>query len=150
MDWKESHFFRRSCTCLYLPSCVGVPVVIASFLKPFKGQTSVGTEEHIEQKELRSSRTMLFLGLGAIMFVPVFKIITDLPPYIGMMLGLGVVWLVSEFIHPEEKFDITHKHQFSAHHALSRIELSSILFFLGILMAVAALNLGFCPVCTGA
>jgi Na+/H+ antiporter NhaD/arsenite permease-like protein len=57
-----------------------------------------------------------------------------------MMLSLGVVWLVSEYIHPEEEFTEERRHMFSTHHALSRIELSSILFFLGILMAVAALE----------
>jgi Na+/H+ antiporter NhaD/arsenite permease-like protein len=57
-----------------------------------------------------------------------------------MMLSLAVVWLVSEYIHPEENFTEEKKHAFSPHKALSRIELSSILFFLGILMAVAALE----------
>jgi Na+/H+ antiporter NhaD/arsenite permease-like protein len=57
-----------------------------------------------------------------------------------MMLSLGVVWLVSEYIHPEEDFSEERRHMYSAHKALSRIELSSILFFLGILMAVAALE----------
>ena len=47
---------------------------------------------------------MLYLGLGGIVFVPIFKTITHLPPYMGMMLALGVVWLVSEYIHPEEDF----------------------------------------------
>jgi Na+/H+ antiporter NhaD/arsenite permease-like protein len=57
-----------------------------------------------------------------------------------MMLSMGVVWLVSEYIHPEEDFTEERKHHYSAHKALSRIEFSSILFFLGILMAVAALE----------
>ncbi|MEL6274069.1 MAG: sodium:proton antiporter, partial [Bacteroidota bacterium] len=80
------------------------------------------------------------LGLGMIVFVPIFKTITHLPPYVGMMLSLGVVWLVSEYIHPEEDFTEERKAAYSAHKALSRIEMSSILFFLGILMAVAALE----------
>ncbi|MCI5082072.1 MAG: sodium:proton antiporter, partial [Saprospiraceae bacterium] len=58
----------------------------------------------------------------------------------GMMLSLGIVWLVSEYIHPEENFTDDRRHLYSAHNALSRIELSSIIFFLGILMAVAALE----------
>jgi len=58
----------------------------------------------------------------------------------GMMLALGVVWLVSEYIHPEEDFSKERRHLYSAHKALSRIEISSILFFLGILMAVGALE----------
>jgi len=56
------------------------------------------------------------------------------------MLSLGIVWLVSEYIHPEEDFTSERKAMYSAHKALSRIEMSSILFFLGILMAVAALE----------
>ena len=127
---------------LVLPSivCFIVPVYIASFLQPFKGEIEMDTSSDSVAQKLLSSRTMLFLGLGAIVFVPIFKTITHLPPYMGMMLGLGVVWLVSEYIHPEEDFDEERKHQFSAHKALSRIEMSSILFFLGILMAVAALE----------
>ena len=56
------------------------------------------------------------------------------------MFSLGVVWLVSEYIHPEENFDESRRHLYSAHNALSRIEMSSIIFFLGILMAVASLE----------
>ncbi len=128
---------------LVIPSivCFVVPVFIASMLKPFKGEIEVDTTmENEEANRYLSSKTMLFLGLGAIVFVPIFKTITHLPPYMGMMLGLGVVWLVSEYIHPEEDFTEERKVQFSAHKALSRIEMSSILFFLGILMDVAALE----------
>jgi len=78
--------------------------------------------------------------LGMIVSVPIFKSLTHLPPYMGMMLALGVVWLVSEYIHPEENFDKERRQLYSTHKALSRIELSSILFFLGILMAVAGLE----------
>ena len=130
---------------LIVPSlvCFIVPFVIASFLKPFQGNLAVPEltdAEADEQGRLLSSKTMLFLGLGMIIFVPIFKTITHLPPYLGMMLSLGVVWLVSEYIHPEEDFTEERKAKYSAHNALSRIELSSILFFLGILMSVAALE----------
>ncbi|GER57944.1 sodium:proton antiporter NhaD [Patiriisocius marinus] len=125
-----------------LPSivCFVVPFVIASYLPAFKGNIIVDTTEDEEAGRLLSSKTMLFLGLGMIVSVPVFKTITHLPPYIGMMLALGVVWLVSEYIHPEEDFSKERRHLYSAHKALSRIEISSILFFLGILMAVAGLE----------
>ncbi len=63
-----------------------------------------------------------------------------MPPYVGMALGLGVVWLISEYIHPEEDFTEERKQKYTALHALSRIEMSSILFFLGILLAVGALE----------
>lgn len=127
---------------LVLPSivCFVVPFFIASFLKPFQGELEVQVESDEDKRKLLSSRTMLFLGLGSIVFVPIFKTVTHLPPYIGMMLSLGVVWLVSEYIHPEEDFTDEKKHSYSAHNALSRIEMSSILFFLGILMAVAAIE----------
>ena len=128
---------------LIIPSiiCFAFPTFIASLLKPFKGDITLDESNELnDAKQLLSSKTILFLGLGMIVFVPVFKTITHLPPYMGMMLGLGIVWLVSEYIHPEEDFTEERKHLYSAHNALSRIELSSILFFLGILMAVAALE----------
>jgi Na+/H+ antiporter NhaD/arsenite permease-like protein len=125
-----------------LPSivCFIVPFFIASYMPAFKGEIEVDTTEDEVAERLLSSKTMLFLGLGMIVSVPVFKTITHLPPYIGMMLALGVVWLVSEYIHPEEDFSKERRHLYSAHKALSRIEISSILFFLGILMAVAGLE----------
>ena len=91
---------------------------------------------------------MLYLGLGAIIFVPVFKVITHLPPYVGMMLSLGVVAIFAE-IYSSSKFSLTlhdseesdeHAQHSPVHYSLSKIELPSILFFLGILMAVAALE----------
>jgi len=125
-----------------LPSivCFVVPFVIASYMPAFKGEIHVDNTEDKETERLLSSKTMLFLGLGMIVSVPIFKTITHLPPYIGMMFALGIVWLVSEYIHPEEDFSKERRHLYSAHKALSRIEISSILFFLGILMAVAGLE----------
>ncbi len=126
-----------------LPSvaCFVVPFVIASYMPAFRGEIDMAdSEEDSADEKLLSSKTMLILGLAMIVSVPVFKTLTHLPPYMGMMLALGVVWLVSEYIHPEEDFTKERKHLYSAHKALSRIEISSILFFLGILMAVAGLE----------
>ncbi len=128
---------------LVIPSlvCFVVPTFVATFLKPFQGDISTNKmSDTSESQRLLSSSTMLYLGLGMIVFVPIFKTLTHLPPYIGMMFSLGVVWLVSEYIHPEEDFTAERKKMYSPHKALSRIEMSSILFFLGILMAVAALE----------
>ena len=129
-------------THLVLPSiiCFIVPFFVATLLKPFQGDIKVDESSNLSAEKLLSSSRMLYLGLGMIVFVPIFKTITHLPPYVGMMFGLGVVWLVSEYIHPEEDFTEERKHLYSAHKALSRIEMTSILFFLGILMAVAALE----------
>src|SRR5690606_16867671 len=94
------------------------------------------------------SSTMLYLGLGAIVFVPIFKSITHLPPYVGMMLSLGVVAVFAE-MYSNSKFTMSdynaneedaQGHHSPVHASLSKIELPSILFFLGILMAVAALE----------
>ncbi|PTX60871.1 sodium/proton antiporter (NhaD family) [Kordia periserrulae] len=139
---------------LFLPSflCMVVPTFIASFLKPFQG--NLPQEEGAEdEKQHRFGPTMLYLGLSAIVFVPVFKVVTHLPPYVGMMLSLSVVAIFAE-IYSNSKFsmasvganeghhmqDVAPGHHSPVHHSLSKIELPSILFFLGILMAVAALE----------
>ncbi|NRD20959.1 sodium:proton antiporter NhaD [Winogradskyella eckloniae] len=133
---------------LFIPSllCMVVPTFIASFLKPFKGDLEL--QESDGKPKNKFSSTMLFLGLGAIIFVPIFKVVTHLPPYVGMMLSLGVVAIFAE-VYSNSKFAISEvssdEHSAGAshspvHHSLSKIELPSILFFLGILMAVAALE----------
>ncbi|MBE7442634.1 MAG: sodium:proton antiporter NhaD [Flavobacteriales bacterium] len=136
---------------LVIPSvlCLIVPLLAASFLPAFKG--TFESVKH-DEKENKHSKLMFYLGLGLIVFVPVFKTITHLPPYVGMMLSLAIISMVAELI-TNTKFNITNvademDHSIeSAHHhisptfrALSRIELPSILFFLGILMTVAALE----------
>jgi Na+/H+ antiporter NhaD/arsenite permease-like protein len=121
--------------------CFVVPFVIASRLKPFKGyamRKEMVTDEEAER--LLSSNKMLWVGLGGIALVPVFKVVTGLPPYLGMMFSLALVWLVSEYVKPEKDITRKEKHRYSTHKALSKIEFSSILFFLGILMAVGALE----------
>lgn len=134
---------------LAIPSfiCLGIPLIIASFRPAFQGDIASfresGEKEKIREK-LLSSKTMLIAGVGALIFVPIFKTITHLAPWMGMMLGLSIVWLISEFIHPEIDYTEEKKHAYSVKNALSRIELSSILFFLGILMAISALeSLGY-------
>jgi Na+/H+ antiporter NhaD/arsenite permease-like protein len=135
---------------LFLPSlvCMALPAFIASFLPVFKGDLEIEEQEEEEKPKSKYSAIMLYLGLGAIVFVPIFKVITHLPPYVGMMLSLGVVAIFAE-VYSSSKFSISnvdrtesdaHSHHSPVHHSLSKIELPSILFFLGILMAVAALE----------
>ena len=134
---------------LILPSliCMLVPTIIASFLKPFKYNF---TPPEDNMKNNKHGSSMLYLGLTAIVFVPIFKTITHLPPYVGMMLSLAVVTLIGEIISSRE-FSLTQlndstDNEMTAHssspilRALSKIEMPSILFFLGILMTVAALE----------
>jgi len=133
---------------LFIPSvvCVVVPVFVASLLPAFKGDIDANDEEDDEVIHKYGS-TMLYLGLAAIVFVPVFKTITHLPPYVGMMFSLAVVSTFAE-IFSATKINITSidadsdsaAHHSPVHKSLSKIELPSILFFLGILLAVAALE----------
>jgi Na+/H+ antiporter NhaD/arsenite permease-like protein len=127
---------------LVLPSvaCLTVPLIIAGFLPVLKGDLRQRISETMQSQKLLSSKPMLIAGVSGLIFVPVFKALTGLPPYMGMLLSLSVVWLLSEFIKPEHNLPSDQKHLYSARHALSRIEMSSILFFLGILLAVAALD----------
>lgn len=81
---------------------------------------------------------MLFLGLGTLMFVPVFKALTHLPPFLGILFGLGVLWLVSELLHRGKVEE--EKHSLTLVHALTRIDMGSVVFFIGILLAVACLE----------
>ncbi|MEL0318427.1 MAG: sodium:proton antiporter NhaD [Flavobacteriaceae bacterium] len=131
-----------------LPSlfCFVVPVGIASLLPAFQGDLpEIQENEQIETH--KHGATILYLGLSAIVFVPIFKTLTHLPPYVGMMLSLAVVATFAE-IFSKAKINITsvdeesdaHQTASPVHKSLSKIELPSILFFLGILLAVAALE----------
>jgi Na+/H+ antiporter NhaD/arsenite permease-like protein len=81
---------------------------------------------------------MLIMGVGGLISVPIFKTVTHLPPYLGMLLALGVLWVVSELINPD--MDEAEKRPYTAAGALTRIDVPSVLFFLGILLAVGALQ----------
>lgn len=126
--------------------CMILPVLVALRYKAFKGTIKAELEE--EKAKSPFGATMLYLGLGSIVFVPFFKTITHLPPYVGMMLSLAVVAAFAE-IYTSAKFSISSvdsaesqegSHHSAVHSSLSKIELPSILFFLGILLAVAALE----------
>lgn len=125
-----------------LPSlvCFLVPYAIASRRKVFDGSLTVSAEStNLQSSELLpSSKKMLFAGLALIAFVPIFKALTHLPPYAGMMFSLSVFWMLATYLTPDEKEGQPAANALSPHHALSRIEMSSILFFLGILLAIAA------------
>jgi Na+/H+ antiporter NhaD/arsenite permease-like protein len=144
MLWIGEHISTQGLVlALVLPSivCAVVPTFIMSRMPYMRGNLTLpegATTGGDDGKSVKGSKMMLYVGLAGLVFVPVFKTFTHLPPYVGMMLSLGIVWLVSEYLHPNEEFE--DKHHYSAHNALSRIEMSSILFFLGILMAVAALE----------
>ncbi len=105
-----------------------------------------GNAERIEETEVKMEftntqwerNTVFWVGIGSLLFVPVFKTVTHLPPYMGVLLGLGVMWVITEMIHSEK--DEKEKGELSVNHALRKIDTPSILFFLGILLSIAALQ----------
>jgi len=115
-----------------------VPLVLASFMvkgdivPPDKVDDSATTTSRFEKN------LMFFMGIGSLMFVPVFKAVTHLPPYLGILLALGVLWLTGEILHrnkPEEDFE-----HLRLTKALKRIDMASVVFFIGILLAVSTLS----------
>lgn len=86
----------------------------------------------------RQRHIVFFLGVGGLIFVPIFRYLTNLPPFMGILLVLGLLWMVTEFFYRSTSEDDTMARRVS--HLMSRIDMSTILFFLGILMAVACLS----------
>jgi len=126
---------------LFIPSLVSLVIPLIYLSYKMRGQ--VIDNQAIEENDFietstKERNTMFFVGLGTLLFVPIFKTITHLPPYLGMMLGLGIVWVVGEILH--SKKDEEDRQPFTASNALSRIDSSSILFFLGILLAIGCLE----------
>lgn len=130
---------------LLIPSLISliIPLIYLTFIMKKSVQKDEISGEKIEENAVSliqnsHSTIMLLVGLGTLLFVPIFKTITHLPPYMGILLGLGIVWVVSEILHSGK--DEEERHPFTVAHALSKIDTSSILFFLGILVAIGALE----------
>jgi NhaD family Na+/H+ antiporter len=126
---------------LFLPSlvCLIVPLIVVGF--SMKGEVKRHTYDYDkaeEEEKVKGSWIMLILGVSALIFVPVFKTVTHLPPYLGMLFGLSILWIVSELLHIDKTAE--EKKPYSAMHALSQIDVSSVLFFLGILLAIGTLQ----------
>lgn len=122
-----------------LPSliCFLVPTFIIS--RQLKGNTVQTNDAAKIFTNTRRDRNLVFwVGVGSLLFVPVFKTITHLPPYMGILIGLGVMWVITEMIHSEK--DEAERGELSVNHALRKIDTPSILFFLGILLSIAALQ----------
>jgi Na+/H+ antiporter NhaD/arsenite permease-like protein len=126
----------------FIPSLVStvLPLAVLSFL--MKGH--VTRPANSEKRSLHDPTTsfernlVFFTGIASLLFVPVFKTITHLPPYTGILLGLGVLWVMTEILHRSKHED--HKPRLTVAGVLQRVDTSTILFFLGILLAVAALE----------
>jgi Na+/H+ antiporter NhaD/arsenite permease-like protein len=124
---------------LILPSlaaCI-IPALIVAYR--FKGQQIVAMQQSVTTaKEKRDGQIILFSGIGFLIFVPIFKTVTHLPPFMGMLLALGLMWVITTVIHKSKDHEIAAR--FTVGRALQKIDSPSILFFLGILLAVSALQ----------
>jgi Na+/H+ antiporter NhaD/arsenite permease-like protein len=129
-------------TSVFLPAVISLLVPLAITAHVLRGRPVVGPE-HVEMDHgLKTTEfernTMFLLGLGILIAVPAFKAITHLPPFLGILFGLGILWLVGDLIHRHKEDE--YKERLTLVHALSRIDMSSIVFFVGILLAVATLE----------
>lgn len=126
---------------LFLPSlfCLLIPLLIVSLRMK---KQEYGDQENAGEKSgvvLNQDQYLIFIsGVLIILAVPVFKILTGLPPYMGMLIGLGILWVITEIIHGKK--DEEEKHSLSVAYALQKIDTPSILFFLGILLSISALQ----------
>lgn len=124
---------------LLLPSmvvCMIPALIIANRFKGKKFNPIINIAS--TDKEKREGKIILFFGIGFLIFVPIFKTITHLPPFMGMLLSLGLMWVITSIIHKKKNAELVQR--FTVAKALQKIDTPSILFFLGILLAVSALQ----------
>ncbi len=117
-----------------------VPLLVTTFM--IRGRQVVPST-FVERRHVVSTtpfeRNLMFvLGIGSLVMVPVFKTVTHLPPFMGILFGLGILWAVGELVHRNK--DENGKDGLTAVHALAQIDMASIVFFVGILLAVATLE----------
>ena len=118
--------------------CVGVPLLIASRLNNFR--SFFPDQKEKLKKHHPASRFYLVLGIALLIAVPLFKAVTNLPPFMGMLGALAILWLVSELKNPYAFPETDSNVKPTVRLALSKIEIPSILFFLGILLSISALE----------
>lgn len=126
-------------TKLILPSLAVFLVPVLLISKRFKNQQfSITQIEKTSTKGRKDGKIVLYMGIGFLLFVPVFKTITHLPPFMGILLALGCMWIITTILHKNEEAEYIEKRSVSK--ALQKIDSPSILFFLGILLAVASMQ----------
>ncbi len=127
-------------TSLFLPSlvCLLVPTWILASRLHGELPSPPRLADAPYTSSLFERNAVFALGLGTLLLVPIFKAATHLPPFMGMLFGLGVLWVVTEMIHSDK--DEAEKGVFSVNHAIRKIDTPSILFFLGILLAISSLQ----------
>jgi len=121
---------------LFFPSLVSLIVPLLYFSFRAKGEYPQLEEEEIDSTPEPGARLVFWLGLGALVFVPIFKTITGLPPFMGVLIALAMLWLVTDILH--HKYE--HRQHLRVPTILTKIDTSGVLFFLGILLCINALE----------
>jgi len=117
---------------LFIPSLVSLLVPLTYFSFSIKKNARTDWTDKDTTPEY-GAKILFYTGVGVLIFVPVFRALTNLPPFMGVILGLGVMWIITDLLHRE-------KEDLRMPHVLSKIDFSSILFFLGILLTISALD----------
>ena len=128
-------------TYVFIPSMVTmiVPLIIVTFtVKGEVARPKLNDNENSEFVSAFERKLLLIMGVSALLFVPVFKTVTHLPPYMGMLFGLGVIWATTEVLHRNKPLE--DKRKLTVIAILKKVDVPTIFFFLGILTAVAALQ----------
>ena len=119
--------------------CMVVPTLMINYMIKGKIELRANVENSLNFNTNSFERNLIFyVGIGCLLFVPLFKTLTNLPPYMGMFLSLGIIWTLTELIH--NKKHVNEKGILSVSHALRKIDTPSILFFFGILLSIASLE----------
>jgi Na+/H+ antiporter NhaD/arsenite permease-like protein len=122
-------------------ACLLVPLLAASYFLRGRVEEAPKVEARRDDEHVTTpfqQKVLFFLGGAALLSVPVFKAVTNMPPYMGILLAVGVLWYITELMHRD--MDQKHRHDLSVAWMLHRIDTPSILFFLGILLAVGSLD----------
>lgn len=123
---------------LFIPSIICLIVSFFCLSFSLKGPVIFKPENQTNEESEPFGILIFWLGVGLLMFVPIFKTVTGLPPYMGVLFGLGCLWLITDILHAKE----TNRSHLMVPTILSKVDLSSALFFLGILLCVNALDSG--------
>ncbi len=141
MLYAKSYVSERIIIDIFIPSlvCAIVPLIYLSF--KVSGELEINEIDNSNEKTINTpfERNVIFyVGVLGLLFVPVFKIITGLPPFMGMLLSLGILWMISEYLHRNKLTE--NKSKVSVIYALKKVDTPTIFFFLGILLAVSSLQ----------
>ena len=127
-------------TYVFLPSVAALVIPLLFVTRKLKGELPEGNRIVTRSDFIspREKKTIFFLGVGGLIFVPIFKAITHMPPFVGILFVLSILWIFTEIMYNHKMLEKAEEHRVPQ--VISRIDMPSILFFLGILMAVAVLE----------